>query len=269
LYGPVGIILALRLASCDDASYNCAMRLTEIIPTAESLLALEPSELGLRMLPFLLQWPKHDTLQLTNVLRSVLGEPIRHQQSQYPLSYVKQIDIALRAAWTWLEGQALLIPDPRYMGREVLMLSPRAQASAKEPRRALSADRLPKSALHPAIRENVWNLYLRGQYDTAITEAMKAFEVAVRKAAGYNDADYGAPMIVRAFHEDSGPLRDPAAQPAERKSLRCFVDGAFGLYRNAFAHRNVALADPDEAAEIILVASHLLRIVDARVKSRG
>jgi uncharacterized protein (TIGR02391 family) len=246
------------------------MRLADLIPDADTLLAFEPSELGLRMLPVLHHWPKHEALQLTSVLRSVLGDPAsRHRQSQYPLSHVQRIDVALRTAWGWLEGQAYLIPDPRFFGREVLMLSPRAQELAKEPQRAISGQRLYKGALHPAIRESVWGHYERGLYDTAITEAMKAFEVAVRKAAGYTNADYGAQMIVRAFHEDSGPLRDPAAQPAERKSLRCFVDGAFGLYRNAYAHRNVALAEPDEAAEIIMLANHLLRIVDARAKGRA
>ena len=43
---------------------------------------------------------------------------------------------------------------------------------------------------------------------------MKAVEVAVREAAGFSDADYGTDMIGRAFNEERGPLRDPAAQPA-------------------------------------------------------
>jgi len=45
-----------------------------------------------------------------------------------------------------------------------------------------NARRLPKDALHPKIREDVWALYHRAKYDTAVFEAMKAVEVAVRDA---------------------------------------------------------------------------------------
>lgn len=49
-----------------------------------------------------------------------------------------------------------------------------------------------------------------------------------------------------------------STEEAEREARTYLFTGAIGSYKNPHSHRNVALDDPDEAAEIILLANQLL-----------
>jgi uncharacterized protein (TIGR02391 family) len=180
-----------------------------------------------------------------------------------------EIELAVREGWAWLEGAGLLIEHPRYQQPNIVRtLSRRARQLAREPDalRAFSARQIPKAALHPIIREDVWSLYHRGKYDTAVFEAMKAVEVGVREAGGMPDSLLGVKLMRAAFAPSpkAGPLTDTDVDGGEQVARMELFAGAIGSYKNPQSHRHVALDDPDEAAEIIMMANHLLRIVEAR-----
>lgn len=228
--------------------------LAELVNDPEALLSLEPEELA----AFVLK-----DLSASENAGHTLN---RHN---YFLQFQTQSDDVPKAiveAWMWLEREGCLAPKPGLIGGNAVFVTRRGKRLA-ESQDTLSYKRsglLPKEFLHPVIVQEVWSAFIRGDYDTAVFQAFKQVEVGVRAAGSYEASDIGVPLMRKAFHPDSGPLSDQAALPAERQALSDLFAGAIGSYKNPHSHRNVAVNDPDEGAEMIILASHLLKIVDAR-----
>ena len=68
-----------------------------------------------------------------------------------------------------------------------------------------------------------------------------------------------------AFHPLTGPLTDMSAVTAEREAIMHLFSGAIGHAKNPTSHRHVVIAAA-EGARLIIFASHLLDIAEARAK---
>jgi len=123
---------------------------------------------------------------------------------------------------------------------------------------------LPRETLHSRIADLVWFAFMRGEFDGAVFHAMKAVEVSVRQASGLPDSLIGVALMRKAFDPGNGTLADQTAEKGEREACSALFAGAIGMYKNPQSHRDVNLDNPAEAAEIIMMANNLLRVVDAR-----
>jgi uncharacterized protein (TIGR02391 family) len=181
----------------------------------------------------------------------------------YPRERQEEVLEAIREAFAWLEGQALLIsPDAmngsrgwRKIGRRGRRIAtPQGFEAYKQ------AALLPKQLLHPRIKDNVFFNFQRGDYQTAVLLAFREVEIAVREVSGLSD-ELGVKLMRKAFDKSSGVLRDPAAEEGEREARTHLFAGAIGCYKNPHSHKSVGVSAKD-AVEMLMLASHLLGIVE-------
>ena len=226
----------------------------DIFPPVEQALELEPEELAMFLLKFLSNVDEH-LMQLTYVL---------NQSRNYSPEQKSDITDALTEAWMWLEIERMLAP--RGGNRDSVFITRRGRALLTEGDLAAYQRRnlLKEMTLDPALAREVHPTYIRGDYETAVFQAFKEVEVRVRKASGLGNNKIGVALMREAFKPQRGSLTDASRDGGERTAMMETFAGAIGLMKNPASHRNTELDDPQEAAEAILWANYLLRLLDGR-----
>src|SRR5260221_3161035 len=59
--------------------------------------------------------------------------------------------------------------------------------------------RFERDMFHPSLPNACWNAFRSSDYDTAVFEAFKFVEVAVRKKVGFSAKDFGVRLMEMAF----------------------------------------------------------------------
>jgi uncharacterized protein (TIGR02391 family) len=235
--------------------------LAELIPDAENMLDLEPEELAIVAFGLMPESPQR-------LHPSGFCHPDTY--GSYPVERRGQIECAMMEAWGWLAREGLIALRP---GDNQWHFITRRGLSLKTPE-DFDAFRksafLPRTLLHPVIEKACWQAYMRGDYDTAVFQAYKELEVHIRLSSGASAEDHGVPLVRKAFNPTAGPLTDPNPDAvfAEKEALANLAAGAIGSYKNPHSHRRVTVA-VQEAAEMIVLANHLYKIVDSRRHRSG
>lgn len=241
--------------------------LSSLIPDVEVLLGLAPEELAETLLQIAVQEKQDQLIHIQTITAQINGD--RPSNSAYPQNRHSQIELAIAEAWNWLLVQGLLIPESGSNGRSGWMLLSRRGQKILESGSFKSYIRsvgFPKSLLHPSIANEVWIDIVRGDLETAVFKSFRAVEIAVREVGHFFDTDIGTLLMRKAFDKNTGPLADLTQPEAEREALAHLFAGAIGSYKNPHSHRTVTINDSSEAQEMVILASHLLRIVDSKRK---
>ena len=244
-----------------------AISISKLVPDAADLLGLEVEELAGVLLVHLNSCKQGDCTAVQNGLinQDNFFEGDRRGKPPEYAARQGEVDVALMEAWAWLQNEGLLVKKPA--GYDWLFVSRRGKeiTSLDDFASYLKAHLLPKRQIHPLIDSKVYPAFLRGEYDTAVFQAFREVEVAVRKAGAFPAAAIGVTLMRDAFrpanNNQSGPLTDKQIPVAEQEAMLSLFAGAIGLFKNPQSHRHVP-THPVDAAEVIMFASQLLRIVD-------
>lgn len=240
-----------------------ASRLKELLPTPESVLEAPLVDLAGCLLEQLRVQlvQRQDTTCCRNLIMGIGREYGDHGAAHEGVAQ------ACAEAWDWLYINGFIGQHAdRDAGWFTLTRNGREAAKPGAFAQWVADQELPESMLQADLKGNALPLYRQGRFDTAVFEAFKTLEVAIRDAAGFGHDLVGVPLVSRAFSVEDGPLTDTATEKGERVALLNLMAGAIGSYKNPHSHRRVEITAA-EAREMLLLASHLLRIVAARRKS--
>ena len=176
----------------------------------------------------------------------------------------EDFELSIYEAWNWLKVHVLLIPAEGSNGTSgFLRLGKRAKKLLIETEfiQYTHSVNFNKNLLHPSIRNAVWLDLISGRYDSAVLTAFKRLDVIVKERSNLTEK-YGTDLMRTAFNPNNGKLVDENLQMAEKESMMAIMAGSIGLFKNPQSHRFVDISDPIKAFQLVIIASHLIGLID-------
>lgn len=221
---------------------------------ADEIIALPVDDLALRVLKDARdnnEWNWHNWLKRARVA---------YQQEP-------QAVLALTEAWTWLLNRGLVVWNVQQDSAGAFLVSRQGHEALDRGLRWIRAVQRLDIELVPVLEAKARPQFLRGDFEAAALLAMKEVEVRVRMMAGLPDSLTGTALMQQAFRpgkgdQAAGPLSDTTIDGGEAVGMMELFKGAIGLFKNPPSHRRVDYTDPTEAAEVLLLADLLMRLLN-------
>ncbi|MFD2399932.1 TIGR02391 family protein [Prauserella oleivorans] len=192
------------------------------------------------------------------------------RQRAYPGN--KQALRVLSEAWAWLLNRGLVVWNPEQSSPASFVISRQGHEALERGLPWLRAVHRLDLQLVPELEAKARPQFLRGDFEAAAFMAMKEVEIRTRALTELSDSLVGTKLMQAAFRlppkddldrtSEAGPLWRPDIDPGESVALMDLFKGAIGLFKNPASHRRVDYTDSTEAAEVVLLADLLMRLLD-------
>lgn len=234
-------------------------------PTRDTVIAMDPEDLALTILREI-EAGRPNEANLQNLQLRLLPDWVNKPayQTVFTLAELQGLDPdateALAEAWNVMLQRGYVRPGSRQP--EFVEITRAGRDALQSPAQPTIAPEIAALArlLHPRLA-SVRRALRQGDLVPAIVTAFTQVEVAVRERSGLSASLMGVTLMTEAF-KPGGPLADAALPVAEQEATMMLFRGAFGVFRNPAAHGNARSTDPMAAAETVLLADLLLRLVD-------
>lgn len=230
----------------------------------EDLLAADVDEVAMLVLERCRRTEHPNRWNVVNEVRTTV-------EGQGQADQVDDVAMRIVEAWQWLRNEGLLAPSITQTSSEweVVTRAGRAADAATYLAETRASSLLRSASMDAELRAQVMPLFRRGQHDLAVLAAMRLVEIRVREAADVSIEEdvLGVHLMKEAF-KVGGVLDDPVLQKAEREGRMALFWGSIAVFKNPSSHRIVNVEDPQEAAEAVLLANGLLRLVERSRRGR-
>ncbi len=196
-----------------------------------------------------------------NAYNIVQGHKQAHARNQQPdTQYLLE---RFGDAWAWLVANGLVGPHVNHDSSSgwCRITDKGRQVAEENSVTALMADQRLPDDLHPLLRE-AKRQFRSGNPELAVFEAMKQLEVRLRDLSGAGNDEIGTKLARHALDPKTGPLADHHLELSEREAISHLFAGALGAFKNPTSHRIVDFDDPALAADAVLLADLLMRMLD-------
>jgi uncharacterized protein (TIGR02391 family) len=212
-------------------------------PSQSQILTMEPEDLGAHMLQYMMR-----------------GQAETNRFNFMQMVFPGQIAERFMEAWSWLEREGFIAHKPNDINGHGFFVTRAGQRVAKATDfDAWKQESVFPDGLDPIIMSKVKPEFARGEYEMVVFRSFKEIEMRVRDKDSSLSGESGVDLMNKAFGPN-GPLMR-GADKKERAAMRELLTGAFSIFRNPSAHREVKFDEPREVVDMICFANQLLRMV--------